>query len=294
MLPLPPNPDAPLPDRAAPPVSPPSPPLAALPPFTPAVLERQVQWDTVLRRAAITLIVVLLIASSLLDSQSRLLGSVAILAAIGVWMAMSMTSALVLREVPRITALVEHDAPFAEAALAEALRRRPLQPTVRLSLYHRLAMLRHRQRRFAETQAICSTILSQDPRGYHPFEPSLLLIYADAALECGNLHGAYTALARLHALNLGMIESLQRLAMQTRYEIVSGHDAHALAGIDRKIKLIELMPQPTCGILHAMLAAAAKRTGRTELAHWFHQRAQLLCTPAELQNFTTSQLGVTA
>lgn len=291
MLPLPPNPDAPLPDRAA---APASPPLAALPPFTPAVLERQVQWDTVLRRAAITLIVVLLIASSLLDSQSRLLGSVAILAAIGVWMAMSMTSALVLREVPRITALVEHDAPFAEAALAEALRRRPLQPTVRLSLYHRLAMLRHRQRRFAETQAICSTILSQDPRGYHPFEPSLLLIYADAALECGNLHGAYTALARLHALNLGMIESLQRLAMQTRYEIVSGHDAHALAGIDRKIKLIELMPQPTCGILHAMLAAAAKRTGRAELAHWFHQRAQLLCTPAELQNFTTSQVSVTA
>ncbi|MCE9591628.1 MAG: hypothetical protein K8S99_14015 [Planctomycetes bacterium] len=258
-------------------------------PFTARDVVRQLRWDALLRNTATTVVILLLIAS-----MADLLNSAAMVVAIAVWMGLSMVDATVLRLVPRIGALLERDPVLAESLITDALRRRPLQPTVRLTIYHRLALLRHTQRRFAETAAICRVVLEQNARWYRRFEPSLLLMLTDASLECHDLLGAYTGLARLHVSKLGLVESLQRLALQVRYDIACGHDAQALDGVDRKIGLIELMPPPTCGALHAMLAGAAQRTGRPELADWFQRRAQLLCTPAELDTYLSSRVHVTA
>lgn len=254
-------------------------------PATPETLASQMRRDAALRTAGITGAIVLLIASSIADTAYPLAGSLLMLAAIGLWLTISFISAAAWRHVPRIGALIEQNPDAAETLLSETLAKRPLQPAARLALYHRVAMLRHAQRRFPETAALAAAILQYDARAIRRLQPSLLLMLTDSALECGDLPSAYTALTQLHSTPLGLLESLQKLALQLRYEITCGHDATALVGIEHKVKLIELMPQPTCGVLHAMLAGAAQRTHRHDLAQWFHGRAKLLCTSSDLETY---------
>src|SRR5690606_16278358 len=105
---------------------------------------------------------------------------------------------------------------------------------------------------------------------------------------------AYPPLRELHAMPLSLAEQLQRLALQTRYELLIGRHGEAVRDVKRKVELAELMPAAQCGAMHAMLATAADRARQKELGAWLWERAKLLLTPSQLAQIAAGRFGVTA
>lgn len=244
--------------------------------------------DAALRGVVIAAVVAAAIFVFIFEAGSSVWSAAAVLAVLGVWMGISSISARVSRELPAITAAVEADPAAAQAMIDGHLHRRPLLRWVRLMLYHRLAVLRHRQGRFDQSAAICRAVLAQRMGPARQVRPHLLLMLAEARLQFRDPAGAYPALLELYATRLGLSESLQRLALQTRYEVMAGQDDAALHRTTQKIELAELMPAAQCGAMHALLATAATRARRDDLAHWLRARAELLCTPEQLQGSAPS------
>jgi hypothetical protein len=192
------------------------------------------------------------------------------------WFSLNMVSAKVSRQLPMITIMIESDPAAAEAALAQVMQRRPLMRGVRLMLYHRLALMRHRQRRYAESALICQTLLTYRLGAAEQTRCHMLLMLAEARLECGDMLGTFFALSELYRMPLSLIEALQRLALQTRYEVTAGHFAAAIHHWRQKLAMAEIMPAWPCGMMHVMLATAAQRAGQSELAAWLDKRSRLL------------------
>ena len=208
------------------------------------------------------------------------------------WLALNLLSASASRELPMIAAMTEHDPPAAERRLAQLMRRPGLLGWVRLMLYHRLAVLRHRQHAFDESAAICAAVLSRRLGPARAARPHLLLMLVEASLERGDHASAYAALSELGQRKLSLVESVQRLALLTRYCLATGQPAHALADLPRRVELAELLPAPQCGAMHAMLGRAAELAGHEQWAQWLWARAELLCTPQQHQRHRAGHFGV--
>lgn len=215
------------------------------------------------------------------------------LALLGAWLVLTQTTAQVGRALPMMALLIERDPGAAEQAIAKALSRHPVMRWARLLTYHRLATLRHRQRRFEEAGEISFAILSEPLGGpAAAARPHLLLMLAESKLETGDLAGAYHALDTLYRTRLSLVEALQRLALQTRYELMVNAPAAALHAGQRKIELAELMPPAQCGAMHAMLAFAATQTDQPRIAGWLWERARLMTPPALLKQFEQGGFNV--
>ena len=93
--------------------------------------------------------------------------------------------------------------------------------------------------------------------------------------------------------SLSLQETLQLLALQTRYEVICGHDQHALQDVHRKVELSELMPASQCAAVHATLASAAQRQQHSQLANWLRRRAELLAAPAQLSSWDPGWIAQT-
>ncbi len=251
-------------------------------PFTPARFARELWIDTALRRAVTLAAVAAIIGLALFDQSGSPMAFLVVTFLVFGWVAVSTISANVWRALPAVTAMIARNPDVAEDGLARLMKRRPLMRWVRLLLYHRLAAIRHRQLRFQESAAICRAVLGEPLGPARKQRGSLLLMLAEAGLQCRDMHGAYAALYELHRETLGLAERLQRLAIQTRYEVLCGHDRAALGGLRDKLLLAELMPAEHCGAMHAMLTASARRAGKPELADWLWRRSQLLCGPEQL------------
>lgn len=273
--------------------------------FTPERFVRELWIDTALRRTVAVAAVLAIIGLALFEQAgasvnflavfgqvvSPLAFLVVILLVVG-WIGVSTISANVWRALPAVTAMIARNPDVAEDGLARLMKRRPLMRWVRLLLYHRLAAIRHRQHRFQESAAICRAVLSEPLGPARRQRGSLLLMLAEASLQCRDMHGAYGALYELHREKLGLAERLQRLAIQTRYEVLNGHDRAALGGLRDKLMLAELMPAEHCGAMHAMLTASARRVGRPELADWLWRRSQLLCGPEKLDRLVRGAFAI--
>lgn len=167
-----------------------------------------------------------------------------------------------------------------ESALGAALDRFTLYRTGRILVYHHFAVLRHRQGRFEEASAICSALLAESETGLaRSLRTSLLIMFAEDRLQLRDLHGAHIALSQLYAQPLSLVESLQQLLLQIRYESACGYDDRLLWNLPRRLGLIELMPHGAAGMCHRLLADAAERTGRAALSDWLRSRAELLGAP---------------
>ncbi len=266
--------------------------VEGLPPFSPDLFFREMRLDAWLRwsvAGAVIVAVGFLIVSGLADTFAGMV--LAMLLILG-WVAVSSISAGVFRALPGLTAMIGQDPSAAESALAQQIRRRPLMRWVRLMLYHRLASIRHRQQRFAESAAICQAVLTQPLGPASAQRGRLLLMLTEARLQCRDLYGAYRSLCELHHQRLGLVESLQRLAIQTRYEVLAGHDRAALSNTRQKLLMAELMPPVHCGAMHAMLTTAAARTGQDELADWLWRRSLLLCGAQQLDRLVKGAFAV--
>ncbi len=261
-------------------------------PFRAQTLAWELGRDAFLRGAVLLAVVAAAVFVIVYDGTADLWTSLAVLTVFFTWLGMGAVSASVSRRLPQVAALTETGPDQAEAMITQALRRRGLLRWVRLMVYHRLAVLRHRQRRYEETAAICAAVLR------HPLGPGesarahLLLMLAESRLQLSDPEGAWPVLLELYATRLSLVEALQRMALQTRYEVVVGHHAAAMHAADRKIGLAELMPGPQCGAMHAMLATAARATRHEDLAGWLWRRAELLCSPDQLRRLTEGGFGL--
>jgi len=263
-----------------------------IPPFSPDRFFRELWIDSAIRwtlLVAVIVAAVCLIAFNLTNSPVGL--AVVMLMAFG-WIGINSISAGVWRSLPEATAMIGYNPAAAEAALAQLIKRRPLMRWVRLMLYHRLASIRHRQHRFHESAGVCQAVLSEPLGPARRQRGPLLLMLAEAKLQCGDLFGTYTALLDLHREPQTLVESLQRLTLQTRYEVLAGLDRAALTGVRHKLLLSELMPAEHCGAMHAMLTTSATRSGQLELADWLGRRSKLLCSPAQLQHLFTKSFAI--
>ncbi len=257
--------------------------LRACPPFDARRLSRQLALDTALwwcLRLTLLMVMVYALAGGAGHGHPAL--AVFFLIVAGGWLAHSYASARVAQQLPQITELIEGGGTQAESLIATALRRAPLQRSVRLLLYHRLAMLRHRQRNYEESAAIAHTMLRYPLGPVTEIRPHLLLILGESRLLARDFWQTWYALTMLYRCRLNLIERLQVLTLQTRYEVATGQDAAALRDLDRKIALCELMPAPQCGAMHAILAVASRRRHDTALADWLRRRADLICLPEQL------------
>lgn len=256
---------------------------ATMPAFAPRRLREQVRIDAALRTAMFLGLGAALVVSSLLDRPGQAQwGSVLLMGVLGVWVWVGSVNTRVTQWLPLISSVLERDPAEAEGLIAQGLSRRGLQRALRMMLYHRLALLRHHQGRFAEAAAICQTVLEYPLRQAESSRANLLLILAESRLESGDLAGAHWSLSQLHTLRLSVVEWLQRMALQTRYEVLAGQDAAALAELEQKLRMAELMPALQCGAVHVMLASAAHRSGQSMLAGWLERRAKLLMNESQI------------
>jgi hypothetical protein len=250
-------------------------------PFDPTRFDKQIAFDDMIRGLLIAGVVGVLLMTIVLPGSPLIAGVLAPSIVLGLWLWMSLSTAKVARSLSTFSELMASEPGKAEEALDEMLKVRPVMRWARLLSYHRLAGLRHVEKRFADTASICLCLLAQPLKGpAAATRPHLLLMLAEAQLEIGNLPGAYHALAHLQQTRLGLAQSLQRLALQTRYELAIGAYDHALHRARAKVQLAELMPAKHGATLHAMLATAAERTGQTKQADWLWQRTRLLAEPA--------------
>jgi hypothetical protein len=251
-----------------------------VPPFHPRQLQRDLRLDAILQApgwvfGAVCWLWIVTIGT--MDSFVPLLSILGLLPLI--WVNQG-----VVRALPHLDQMLQENLGVAEAQLARLLRCRALSRQTRLVLYHRLTLLRHRQGRMDEAAALVSAILSCPGStvrlmGIH--RPGLLLMNAQLALDRGDPYTAYAALVELHSCPLDIAWALQRLVLQTRYELLVGATAATLTGLRHKVRWAELMPAPMCGFMHALLAEAARRdeSADPQAALWLQRRAALLCEP---------------
>lgn len=250
--------------------------------FSPSTLRWQLLRDRAMRYAMFVAVLVAFLAIIFWQGSNPVAAVVCVVLVIAGWIGLNLPSARISRQLPQLTGMIEADPPAAEQWLSEQLQRKPLVAWVRLTLYHRLAAVRHQQQRFGEAAAICAHVLQYPLGPGRAARPHLLLMLAESAINSGDLTTAYHALAELYTTRLSLTEALQRLALQTQYEMQAGYPNAAIARVHQKVQLAELMPAPQCAMLHVILASAADRTEQRDLAAWLWARAHLLCAPEQL------------
>jgi hypothetical protein len=164
----------------------------------------------------------------------------------------------------------------AEHHIEQALRSFSLFRTVKLLSVHHLAVLRHAQRRWQDSAVLCRALLGQRLGALQGLSRQSRLILADALLEMGDVRGAYEAIAGLYEQRLSLGEAMNLLVVQLDYEARVGAWGRMMENVAAKAQLCELMPAANAARAQALLALAAKRTGRDDWAQWLRRRVELL------------------
>ncbi len=165
---------------------------------------------------------------------------------------------------------------------------------------HQLAILRHAQRRWRESALLSGALLrlarpgllsgwlfGRSAVGQPAWLPAGVartaqLMLADSLIELGDLPAAHQALAGLYAQKLSLAEAMNLLVVQLEYEARAGAWASMLGNVGHKVQLAELLPAGPAARVQALLALAAARSGRPDLAEWLARRAGLLADANEL------------
>ena len=204
-----------------------------------------------------------------------------------VWLALSWTSAKGSRVAAGSPALIAAGQfEEAERRIDQALRTFSLFRAAKLQSIHHLALLRHAQRRWRESAALCRALLGQRLGPLQGLSKPSRLMLADAMLELNDLPGAHEALTGLYTQRLSLAEVLNLLAVQLDYESRIGAWQRMMDRVMHKVQLAELMPASTAARTQAFLALAAKHVGRLDWSDWLRRRAELL---ADTQKLTSER-----
>ncbi len=170
----------------------------------------------------------------------------------------------------------------AEARIDEALRSFSLFRTVKFASLHHLAVLRHAQRRWGDTVALCRALLRQRLGSMRSLSKPTHLMLADALLELGDVQSASREIAALGQYRLSLNEAMTLLVIQLDCQARQGAWGEMTSGIEAKVQLAELLPSAGAARAQAFLALAAKKTGRLDVMRWLADRAALLEDPTKL------------
>jgi hypothetical protein len=89
-------------------------------------------------------------------------------------------------------------------------------------------------------------------------------------------------IGHLYTQRLSLGEALSLMLVQLDYESRSGAWNDMMRGVSTKASLAELMPTTKSARAQALLALAAKKTGRVDWESWLRRRVELLVDPQEL------------
>ena len=170
----------------------------------------------------------------------------------------------------------------AEQHLEVALRSFNILRSARLVNMHQLILLRHAQGKWRDAAVLCQALLGQRLGTLKPLARSSRLLLAESLLELNDLPAAYAAITALYQQKLSLAEALNLLLVQTDYEARTGAWAAMVQNLPTKADLAELMPAHAAAKLQALLALAAKQTGRADWSTWLWRRAMLLVDPHTL------------
>lgn len=210
-------------------------------------------------------------------------GSIVLLVVGVLWLVLSFRSvrgSRIAAGSPSLIASGQFDA--AEQHIVEALHSFSLFRSVKLLSLHHLALLRHAQRRWDETIALCRALLRQRLGATSDLGTSANLILADSLLETGDVHGAYECIMRMYDRRLALGQALNLLSVQLDYLARIGAWEQMLEQVQTRAQLAELMPTESAAMVQALLALAAKRTARDNWSDWLRRRAELLVDPTLL------------
>lgn len=201
----------------------------------------------------------------------------------GVWVYLSASSAKGTRLAAGSPSLISSGRfDEAEAQLDQALRSFSLFRTPKLLSLHHLATLRHAQRRWQEAAALCRALLGQNLGPLQALGKPARLVLAESLLELGDTRGAAEAVGGLYGQQLSVQQMQTLLSVQLDLQSRLGQWPEMLANVMAKVQLAELMPAKAAARAQALLALAAKKAGRADLAQWLRRRAELLADTQQL------------
>lgn len=170
----------------------------------------------------------------------------------------------------------------AEAQIEQSLRAFSMSRSIKSVSLLNLALVRLAQKRWPDAALLCREVLSARQGTPEHVSKSSRLLLADSLLEMGDLRGAHEALAGLYSHRLTLGEALNLLRVQTDYLARIGAWEPLFQGVSTKLQMAELLPPAQGAKVQAMLALAAKRTGRADWATWLRRRVELLADAREL------------
>jgi hypothetical protein len=192
----------------------------------------------------------------------------------------SMKNSRMAANSPSLIAAGQFD--LAEYQIEKSLKNFSIFRTSKLLSLHHLAVLRHAQRRWSDAAALCGALLRQRLGSLTGMGRQSRLILADSLLELGDLNGSYQAISELYQHRLTLAEALGLLHVQLDYQWRVNAWDQMLAGVRNKVEMAELMNTANGARSQALLALAAKRSGREELSAWLRRRVELLVDVNEL------------
>jgi hypothetical protein len=201
----------------------------------------------------------------------------------GIWVVLTYRSVQGTRlaaDSPSLIAAGEFDR--AESHIDAALRSFSLFRTAKILSLHHLALLRHAQRRWREAAQLSQAVLSQRLKTMGALQRAALLMLADSMLQLGDLRGAFGAMGNLYRYRLSLNEALTLQLLQLDYGWRIGAWESMLEGVGGKVQMCELMPPINAARAQALLALAAYKLNRIDLARWLRRRAELLANPEEI------------
>lgn len=201
----------------------------------------------------------------------------------GIWILLSYRSMQGSRKAADSPSLIAAgDFDTAESHINAALNSFSLFRTGKILSLHHLAVLRHAQSRWRESALLSQAVLSQKLGNMQGMARASLLMMADSQIQMGDLRGAFGAMNRLFRYRLSLGEALTLQLLQLDYSWRIGAWESMLQGVGGKIQMCELMPPINAARAQALLALAAYRLNRTDLARWLRRRAELLADPPEI------------
>jgi hypothetical protein len=201
----------------------------------------------------------------------------------GVWVILSyrsMQGTRIAADSPSLIAAGEFER--AERHIDAALRTFSLFRTAKILNLHHLSVLRHAQQRWRESILLSQAVLSQKLNTLPGLARSSLLLLADSMLQIGDLTGAFAAMTRLYRYRLDLGEALNLQFLQLDYGWRIGAWESMLQAVGSKVQMCELMSPLDAARSQALLATAAFKTHRPELAQWLRRRAELLADPKDI------------
>lgn len=166
---------------------------------------------------------------------------------------------------------------LAEEHLKSALQSFSLFKAGKLLVCHNLAVVEHGRKNYSAAAELCDGLLSLGAGLGRGVGRMCRILLADCRLFLGDSLAALRAIdpLHLHAPALNLAEQLLLLPVELRCQIAQGDFARAADDLPRKVRLAELLDSRRAALVHALLARACARLGKSAEARFLDRRAAL-------------------